>query len=159
MVKTNAARILDRLNLPYQMLTYPVDPEDLRAEITANKLGLPPQQVFKTLILRGSDQGVCLAAIGSHSQLDLRALARLRGDRRIQPVPLHQVQPLTGYIRGGVTALGTRKIYPVYADESITNFDQIAVSAGKRGLMLWLSPQDYLMATSATLAAITQKDA
>lgn len=157
MVKTNAARILDRLNLPYQILTYPVDPEDLRAEITASKLGLPPQQVFKTLVLSGSSQGVCLAVIGADSQIDLKALARLRGDRSVHPVPLNQVQPLTGYIRGGVTALGTSKPYPVYADQTITDFDQIAVSAGKRGLMLWLSPQDYLTATAATLGAITQR--
>ncbi|MBU6230453.1 MAG: Cys-tRNA(Pro) deacylase [Cyanobacteria bacterium REEB459] len=154
--KTNAARILDRLNLPYQILTYPVDPQDLRAEATATKLGLPPQQVFKTLVLRASNQAVCLAVIGADSQIDLKALARLRGDRRIEPVPLNQVQTLTGYIRGGVTALGTSKPYPVYADQTITSFDHIAVSAGKRGLMLWLSPQAYLSATAATLAAISQ---
>jgi Cys-tRNA(Pro)/Cys-tRNA(Cys) deacylase len=99
---------------------------------------------------------VCLAVIPAASQLDLKALATLAGDRRMEVVPLAQVQPLTGYIRGGVTALATKKPYPVYADQTLTGFDQIAVSAGKRGLMLWLSPQHYLTASSAQLGAIAQ---
>lgn len=156
MSKTNAARLLDRLGLPYQVLEYPVDPNDLAAESTAAKLGLPPAQVFKTLVAKGDRQGVCLAVIPGSAQLDLKALATLAGDRKIETVPLKDVQPLTGYIRGGVTALATKKAYPVYVDESILNFDQIAVSAGKRGLMLWLAPQDYLTATRGTLGAIAR---
>ncbi|MGB5972470.1 MAG: Cys-tRNA(Pro) deacylase [Nodosilinea sp.] len=157
MSKTNAARILDRLKLPYQVLEYKVNPDDLTAEGTAEKLGLPPEQVFKTLIARGDRAGVCLVVIPSSAQLDLKALAVLAGDRKTDTVPLKDVQPLTGYIRGGVTALGTKKAYPVYVDEAILAFERIAVSAGKRGLMLWLAPQDYLSATQGTLGALTKK--
>lgn len=154
--KTNAARILDRLKLPYQVLKYDVDPDDLAADSTAAKLGLPPEQVFKTLVARGDRQGVCLAVVPGHAQLDLKALASLARERKVDTVPLKDVQPLTGYIRGGVTALGTKKTYPVYVDESMLTFDQVAVSAGKRGLMLWLAPQDYLTATQATLGPLAR---
>ncbi len=155
-VKTNAARILDRLKLSYDLLEYEVDADDLAAESTAEKLGLPPEQVFKTLVARGDRTGVCLAVIPGSAQLDLKALAVLAGDRKTDTVPLKDVQPLTGYIRGGVTALGTKKGYPVYVDESMFNFDTVAVSAGKRGLMLWLTPQDYLMATQGTTGALAK---
>lgn len=156
MAKTNAARILDRLHLSYQVLEYAVDPEDLAAESTAAKLGLPPQQVFKTLVAKGERHGVCLAVVPGNAQLDLKALALLAGERKVDTVPLKEVQPLTGYIRGGVTALGTKKPYPVYVDESMVAFDQIAVSAGKRGLMLWLAPQDYLAATQGILGSLVR---
>lgn len=155
-MKTNAARILDRLNIPYDLLDYEVDPDDLAAESTADKLGVPPHQVFKTLVVRGDRNGVCLAVIPGNAQLDLKALAALAGDRKSETVALKQVQPLTGYIRGGVTALGTKKAYPVYVDESILSFDNVAVSAGKRGLMLWLSPQDYLTATNGKVGVLAK---
>ncbi|NMF84078.1 Cys-tRNA(Pro) deacylase [Nodosilinea sp. P-1105] len=156
-MKTNAARILDRLQLPYQLLHYEVDADDLAADSTASKLGLPPAQVFKTLVAQGDRQGICLAVIPGDTQLDLKAFAALTGDRKIETVPLKAVQPLTGYIRGGVTALGTKKPYPVYVDESILTFDTIAVSAGKRGLMLWLAPQDYLTATSGQIGRLCRR--
>jgi len=152
--KTNAARILDRLKLPYQVLEYVVDPDDLAAESTAEKLGLPPEQVFKELVAKGDRQGICLAVIPGNAQLDLKALAVLAGGRKTDTVPLKDVQPLTGYIRGGVTALGTKKAYPVYVDAAMLTFETVAVSAGKRGLMLWLTPQDYLTATQARVGAI-----
>lgn len=155
-MKTNAARLLDRLNIPYDLLDYEVDPDDLAAESTADKLGVPPHQVFKTLVVRGDRNGVCLAVIPGNAQLDLKALAALAGDRKSETVALKQVQPLTGYIRGGVTALGTKKAYPVYVDESILSFDNVAVSAGKRGLMLWLSPQDYLTATNGKVGVLAK---
>jgi Cys-tRNA(Pro)/Cys-tRNA(Cys) deacylase len=155
-MKTNAARILDRLNIPYDLLDYEVDPDDLAAESTADKLGVPHHQVFKTLVVRGDRNGVCLAVIPGNAQLDLKALAALAGDRKSETVALKQVQPLTGYIRGGVTALGTKKAYPVYVDESILSFDNVAVSAGKRGLMLWLSPQDYLTATNGKVGVLAK---
>ncbi|HSM84254.1 MAG TPA: Cys-tRNA(Pro) deacylase [Nodosilinea sp.] len=156
MSKTNAARILDRLKLTYEILEYEADPDDLAAESTAEKLGLPAEQVFKTLVAKGDRNGVCLAVIPGSAQLDLKALAVLAGDRKTDTVPLKEVQPLTGYIRGGVTALGTKKNYPVYVDESMLGFDRVAVSAGKRGLMLWLVPQDYLTATQGTVGAIAR---
>ena len=155
-MKTNAARILDRLKIDYNILEYEVDPDDLAAESTADKLGLPHSQVFKTLVARGDRNGVCLAVIPGNGQLDLKALAKLAGDRKSETVALKEVQPLTGYIRGGVTALGTKKDYPVYIDESMLTFDKVALSAGKRGLMLWLSPRDYLTATQGTTGTLTK---
>mgnify|MGYP001795975858 CR=1 FL=1 len=154
--KTNAARLLDRLSLPYELLSYPVDVDDLSADSTAEKLGLMPEQVFKTLVARGDRHGVCLAVIPGNAQLDLKRLAQLSRDRKVETVPLKDVQPLTGYIRGGVTALACKKPYPVYVDEWMEAHDQIAVSAGQRGVMLWLQPQHYLQATSAQVGALIQ---
>ncbi|MEB3272761.1 MAG: Cys-tRNA(Pro) deacylase [Prochlorothrix sp.] len=162
MKKTNAARILDRLQLAYTVLEYSVDPEDLVATSTATKLGLPPEQVFKTLVIRGSGNRhqslgqFYFAVVPGNGHLNLKALAQLTGDRKVEPVPLKDLQPLTGYIRGGVTALGAKKDFPVFGDESLLQFEKIAVSAGKRGLMLWLAPADYMQATGATLGPIAQ---
>jgi Cys-tRNA(Pro)/Cys-tRNA(Cys) deacylase len=155
-MKTNAIRILDTLKIPYQLLSYEVDPEDLAAESTAAKLGLPPEQVFKTLVTRGDRTGICLAVIPGNTQLDLKALARLSGNRKVEPVALKEVQPLTGYIRGGVTALACKRDYPVYVDETIELFEQVAISAGMRGLMVQLAPADYLQAAQATVGSIAQ---
>jgi Cys-tRNA(Pro)/Cys-tRNA(Cys) deacylase len=145
-MKTNAARLLDRLKIPYELLTYEVDPNDLNAEHVAEKLNLPSAQVFKTLVIRGDRHGVCLAVIPADSRLDLKALAKVSGDRKVETVPLKEVQGLTGYIRGGVTALACKKPYPVYLHDSAVLFERIAVSAGKRGTMLMISPADYCQA-------------
>jgi Cys-tRNA(Pro)/Cys-tRNA(Cys) deacylase len=158
-MKTNAVRVLDNLGIAYQLLPYEVDPDDLAAESTAAKVGLPPEQVFKTLVTRGDRSGVCLAVIPGNTHLDLKALAKLSGNRKIEPVALKEVQPLTGYIRGGVTALACKRNYPVYVDETVELFDQIAVSAGTRGIMIQLAPGDYLKAVSATVGAIAQDKA
>jgi Cys-tRNA(Pro)/Cys-tRNA(Cys) deacylase len=155
-VKTNAARILDGMGIAYQLVEYPVDPENLDGETVARKIGLAPDQVWKTLVARGDRHGVCLAVVPVNAQLDPKALARLSGDGRIDLVPLKEVQPLTGYIRGGVTAIATRKAYPVYADELIEVHDRIAVSAGVRGTQILLKPQDYLRATQATVGPIAR---
>jgi Cys-tRNA(Pro)/Cys-tRNA(Cys) deacylase len=154
-MKTNAVRVLDNLEISYHLLPYDVDPEDLAAERTALKVGLPPEQVFKTLVVRGDRTGIFLAVIPSHYQLDLKRLAKLVGDRKIDPVPLKEVQSLTGYIRGGVTALACKRNYPVYVEEVIEIFDQIAVSAGSRGLLVQLTPSDYLRAVNGILGAIS----
>ncbi len=156
MKKTNAVRILDRLKIAYELLEYEVDPDNLAAESTAEKLGLPPEQVFKTLVVRGDRNDICLAVIPGNDQLDLKAIASLSQHKKMETVPLKDVQPLTGYIRGGVTALGCKKPYPVYVHETIIQFDQIAVSAGLRGLMLYLAPTDYLKAVEGTLGAIAK---
>lgn len=153
-MKTNAARILEQHKISYALLEYDVDPADLAAERAAEKLGLPYGQVFKTLVVRGDRHGVCLAVIPANAELDLKALARMTGDRKVDTVPLKEVQPLTGYIRGGVTALGCKKAYPVYLDESALGLDAIAVSAGKRGHMLWLAPGDYLKAVQGTVGVL-----
>ena len=153
-MKINAARILDRLQVAYQLREYEVDPEDLTAQTVARKINLPIEQVFKTLVARGDRNGVCLAVVPGDAQLDLKALARLTGDRKIETVALKEVQPLTGYIRGGVTALGAKRDYPVFVDESALLFDVISISAGVRGTQILVAPQDYVRVTGATLGEI-----
>jgi Cys-tRNA(Pro)/Cys-tRNA(Cys) deacylase len=155
-MKTNAVRLLDNLQIPYELRHYEVDPEHLEAERVAEKIGLPAEQVFKTLVARGDVNGVCFAVIPGDRQLDPKALARLSGDRRTELVTLKEVQPLTGYIRGGVTALAARRDYPVYAEETIELFDQIAVSAGIRGTQIVLAPAHYLRATAARTGPIAR---
>jgi Cys-tRNA(Pro)/Cys-tRNA(Cys) deacylase len=153
-MKTNACRLLDTLGIAYELREYEVDPEDLSAETVAKKVGLPLEQVFKTLVARGDREGVCFAVIPGNCQLDLKALAKVTGDRKIETVPLKEVQPLTGYIRGGVTVFGAKKAYPAFADETIELFDVVSISAGQRGLQILLAPADYLRATQAKIAAI-----
>jgi Cys-tRNA(Pro)/Cys-tRNA(Cys) deacylase len=145
-MKTNAARLLDSLGIPYELRDYEVDPDDLRAESVARKVGLPAEQVFKTLVARGDRSGVVLAVVPGDAELDLKGLARLSGDRKVDTVPLKEVQPLTGYVRGGVTAFGARKDFPVFVDETLELFDVISVSAGVRGTQIFLAPGDYLRA-------------
>jgi Cys-tRNA(Pro)/Cys-tRNA(Cys) deacylase len=157
-MKTNAARILDRLGIRYELRDYEVDPEDLSAESVARKVGMPLDQVWKTLVARGDRTGVLLAVIPGSGQLDLKGLARVSGDRRVETVPLKEVQPLTGYVRGGVTALGAKKDYPVFVDETMELFDVVSVSAGVRGTQILLAPADYLRATGATVGAIARID-
>lgn len=155
MSKTNAARLLDQLGIQYQLREYEVDPEDLAAETVAEKIGLPAEQVFKTLVARGDRNGICLAVIPGDAELNLKALAAASGDRKIQLVPVKELQGLTGYIRGGVTALAGKKDYPVYVDETIELFDVVSVSAGVRGLQILLAPGDYLKATKGIVAALS----
>jgi Cys-tRNA(Pro)/Cys-tRNA(Cys) deacylase len=155
-MKTNAARFLDSLGIPYQLREYEVDPEALDAETVAHKIGLPPEQVFKTLVVRGDRNGVSFAVVPADTELDEKALARLAGDRKVELVPLKEVQPLTGYIRGGVTALAAKKSYRVFVDETAELFDAIAVSAGVRGAQFLLAPKDYLSATNATTGPIAR---
>jgi Cys-tRNA(Pro)/Cys-tRNA(Cys) deacylase len=155
-VKTNATRILDSLGISYELREYEVDPNDLAAETVAAKIGLPAEQVFKTLVVRGDRGGVYLSVIPGNQELDPKALAKLSGDRHVEMVPLKDVQELTGYIRGGVTVLGCKKEYPVYADETIELFDIISISAGRRGMQILLGPQDYLRAVQAVVGAISR---
>lgn len=149
-MKTNAVRLLDNLGIRYELRDYEVREEHLDAESVAAEVGLPPEQVFKTLVARGDRNGVCVAVIPANNELDLKALAKLTGDRKIELVPLKEVQPLTGYIRGGCTALGMKKDYPVYVDETVELFEVISVSAGTRGTQMLLAPTKYLKATQAT---------
>jgi len=155
-VKTNAARILDALGIRYELREYEVDEENLSAESVARKVRLPPEQVFKTLVCRGDHTGVLFAVVPAGAELDFKAAARLCGDRSVEMVALREVQPLTGYVRGGVTVLGARKDYPAYADETIELFDVISVSAGARGTQLLLAPSDYLRATKARTGPLTR---
>ena len=155
-MKTNAARKLDALGIAYELREYEVDPDDLSAETVAAKVGLPCEQVYKTLLARGDRNGCCFAVVPGDAELDLKALAKLTGDRKIDTVPLKEVQPLTGYIRGGVTALAAKKDYPVYLHEDALVFDVISVSAGVRGTQMFLRPDDYARATGAKTGAIAK---
>ena len=156
-MKTNAVRLLDQLGIRHELREYEVNPDDLTAETVARKVGLPAEQVFKTLVARGDRNGVCFAVIPGNCELDPKALAHLTGDRRIEMVSLKEVQPLTGYIRGGVTALAAKKDYPVYADETIELFDVISISAGARGVQVLLAPPDYLRVTNARIGPIARE--
>ena len=155
-MKTNAVRLLETLKVPHEIREYHVDPDDLSAGSVAAKIGLPAEQVFKTLVVKGDRTGVCLAVVPGDRELDLRTMAKLTGDRRVELAPLKEVQPLTGYIRGGVTALAGKKEYPVYVDETAILFDVISVSAGLRGGQILLSPEDYVRIVHGVLGEIAK---
>jgi len=155
-MKTNAARLLDGLGISYELREYEVDPDDLSAETVARKVGLPAEQVYKTLLVRGDRRGLLFAVVAGDAELDLKAMAKASGDRHVAMVPLKEVQPLTGYVRGGVTAFAGKKDYPVIADETMELFDVISVSAGVRGTQILLAPADYLRAAKATVAPIAR---
>ena len=158
--KTNAARLLDSLSIPYELRPYDVDPNDLTALSVARKIGLPPEQVFKTLVTKTSSNEHLFAVVPGDSELDLKKLATAAGTRNVELAALKDVEPLTGYIRGGVTVLAAKKPFPAFADETIELFDILSISAGQRGLQLLLSPADYLRAIgsqgAATLADLTK---
>ena len=155
-MKTNAVRMLDSLGVYYELREYQVDLEDLAAESVAAKIGMPPEQVFKTLLARGDRNGPCFAVVPGNYELDLKSLAKLSGDRKVELVSLKEVQPLTGYIRGGVTVLGAKKDFPVFADETVELWEVISVSAGVRGTQVLLAPSDYLRITGAKLGEISR---
>ena len=155
-MKTNTVRLLDESKIAYELREYNVDPEDLSAETVAAKINLPPEQVFKTLVAKGDRNGACFAVIPGSTELDLKALARLSQNRKIEMAPLKEVQPLTGYIRGGVTALAAKKAFPVFLDETAILFDRISISAGIRGTQILLDPNDFIRLVNAKLGEIAQ---
>lgn len=154
--KTNAARILDALGISYDLVTYEIGDEHLDALEVAERVGVPPEQVYKTLLVRGDRRGPCFAVVAANAELDLKALARATGDRHVELVPLREVTALTGYVRGGVTVLGARKAYPAWVDELFEICDRVSVSAGVRGTQILLAPSDYLRATGASVAPIAR---
>ena len=153
--KTNAARLLDGLGIAYELRGYEVDLDDLSAPAVARKIGLPPEQVFKTLLTQTTPAGHVFAVVPGNAELDLKKLAQAAGVKKAELASLKDVEPLTGYIRGGVTVMGARKPFAAFADETIELFDVISVSAGQRGVQLLLAPTDYLRAAGATLADLT----
>lgn len=155
-MKTNGARFLESLGIAYSLREYEVDPEDLTAVTVARKIGMPLEQVFKTLVTTDGAGSHFFAVIPGDAELDLKKLARAAGVRRAEMVPLQAVQPLTGYIRGGVTVFGARKSFPVFVDETVDLFDEISVSAGVRGTQLILAPRDYIRAADAAVADLTK---
>ena len=154
MKKTNAARYLDRLQIDYKLVECDVDDSDLSAESVAKKVNLPLGQVFKTLVARGDKTGVLLACVPAGTELDLKALASVSGNKKGEMVPVKEIETLTGYIRGGVSPLGTKKRYPLYMDESATMFPFISVSAGVRGCQLFVDPKILSKILEATLSRI-----
>jgi Cys-tRNA(Pro)/Cys-tRNA(Cys) deacylase len=153
--RTNAARLLDTLAIQYELRTYEVDPDDLTAISVARKIGFPPEQVFKTLLAHTNTGEHLFAVIPGDTELDLKKLAHAAKAKKAELTSLKEVEPLTGYIRGGVTVMAAKKPFPSFADETIELFDRISISAGQRGLQIILTPADYLRATSATLADLT----
>lgn len=148
--KTNAARLLDSLKISYRLLEFAVDESDLSAEKAATLLGRPLEQVFKTLVARGDKSGVLIVSIPGNAELDLKALACISGNKKVELVHLKEVQQLTGYVRGAVSPLGIKGNYPRYLDESAFNYPLIITSAGVRGLQIELDPHDLTRAINAT---------
>ncbi len=155
--KTNAARVLDRLGIPYALNTYPVDIDDLSATHVAESMGVDPSCVFKTLVTRGHPNGIAMAVLPGNAELSLKKLAAVFHDKSVEMVPLKEVLPLTGYIRGGCSPVGTKKPYPVCIDESAKNFETIYVSAGQRGLQFVIAPDDLARAVNAVFADIVMR--
>jgi len=155
-MKTNAARLLDQLKISYELRVYEVAEDELDAVSVARKVNMPPEATFKTLVARGDKTGVILACVPGNLELDLKKLATVTGNKKVELVALKEIQPLTGYIRGGVSPLGSKKKYPLFLDQSALNHERISVSAGQRGLQMIISPKDLQQTAEATLADLTK---
>lgn len=155
-MKTIAARILDGLNIPYELRGYEWSEDELDAVTVARKIGLPPEQVFKTLVVRGDKTGILVASIPGNEELNLKALAAASGNKKVEMVHVRELQALTGYIRGGVSPLGMKKHYPYYIDETAEIIDTLAISAGQRGMQILLSGPDLIRATQAKVVPLTK---
>lgn len=153
--KTNAARILDRLGIAYELVEYPVDPDNLAADHIAESLGEPIEQVFKTLVLRGDRSGLFVCVIAGNREVDLKKAAKVSGNKKAEMLPLKELLPNTGYIRGGCTSVGMKKHYPTFFSDDMQNFDQVYVSAGQRGLQFKINPADLARAAEAMFADLT----
>jgi Cys-tRNA(Pro)/Cys-tRNA(Cys) deacylase len=149
MKKTNAVRLLEEAGVLHRWAEYEVDESDLSAESVARKIGMPEERVFKTLALRGDKTGVLLVLIPAGTELDLKAAAEVSGNKRCEMLPLKEVLPVTGYRRGGVSPIGTKKRFPIYLDESALLYEEISLSAGVRGAQILLSPKDLIDVTHA----------
>lgn len=152
--KTNAARILDSLKISYRTHTYEVDPDNLAADHVAELLGQPLERVYKTIVLRGNKTGPIVCVVAGCNEVDLKKAARVSGNKSVEPLPLKELLPTTGYIRGGCTAIGMKKRFPTFVSVELSGYETIFVSAGIRGMQLELTPADYLKATGATPADI-----
>ena len=155
--KTNAARILDRMKIPYSLVEYDVDPDNLAADPVAEELGEPIEQVFKTLVLRGDKNGVFVCVVAGNREVDLKKAAKASGNKKAEMIAMKELLPLTGYIRGGCTSIGMKKKFPTFLSEDALEFPFIYVSAGRRGLQLKLSPTDLLKAADAKAADIASE--
>ena len=152
--KTNAARLLDKAGIPYDLIPYTVDESNLAAEHVAEELGENIEQVFKTLVLRGDRNGLFVCVIPGNFEVDLKVAAKISGNKNCDLIPMKELLPNTGYIRGGCTPIGMKKPYPTFIHESALLYDHIYISAGLRGLQLRISPQDLLDFTGAEIYPI-----
>ncbi|MBQ7334998.1 MAG: Cys-tRNA(Pro) deacylase [Clostridia bacterium] len=157
MQKTNAMRMLDAAKIPYEVLTYTVDENDLSGVHIAEQLGFPMEKMFKTLVAKGDKTGPLVCCIPVAEELNLKAVAALTGNKRIELVPVKELLALTGYIRGGCSPIGMKKQFPTYVDESAMQFEQITVSSGTRGAQLLLSRAALLAFVDAKIAKLTEK--
>ena len=152
--KTNAARLLDRAKVSYRLVPYKFDPDDLAATHVAEELGEPIEQVYKTLVLHGDRNGHFVCGVPGDKEVDLKKAAKVSGNKKAEMIPMKELLPLTGYIRGGCTAIGMKKRFPTYLQQEAAGLEVFYVSAGQRGLQLALSPADYVAYTGCTLCDI-----
>ena len=153
--KTNAARLLDQLKIAYELIPYGVDENDLGAQHIAEQLGQPIEQLFKTLVLRGDKTGLVVCVIPGAAEVDLKKAAKVTGNKKLEMIHVKELQPLTGYIRGGCSPIGMKKPLPTWFHESVMQYDTVYCSAGQRGLQFRLAPQDLVNAAHGTLADLT----
>lgn len=154
--KTNAARLLDKAKISYGLIPYEVDENDLAAGHIAEQLGEPIEQVFKTLVLEGDRTGHFVCVIPGNHEVDLKAAAKVSGNKKCDLIPMKELLPLTGYIRGGCSPVGMKKPFPTYFHSSATQYDYIYISAGVRGLQFRISPADIIGYVRATIADIAR---
>ena len=156
-MKTNAIRLVEQAKIQFDLKYYEVDESDLSGETVAAKIGLPVEQVFKTLITLGDSTGYLFALIPTGTSLDMKAFAKAAGNRKVELVALRDVLTVTGYLRGGVSPIGAKKNFPVFIDETIILWEKISVSAGQRGIQMLMRPDDLIRITNATLCDLIAK--
>ena len=152
--KTNAARLLDKAKVKYELIPYEVDENDLSAPHVAESLGENIDQVFKTLVLHGDKSGYFVCVIPGEHEVDLKLAAKVSGNKKCDLIPMKELRPLTGYIRGGCSPIGMKKPFPTYIHKTCMNFPFIFISAGIRGLQLKLAPQDLINMSRATISVL-----
>ena len=155
-MKTNAVRLIEQQKIPYELREYEIAEDELDAVTVANKIGMPPETVFKTLVARGDRSSIIMACVPANAEIDLKKLAAVSGNKSVELVAVREIQVLTGYIRGGVSPLGAKKHYPLFLDQTALQSKTISVSAGKRGVQILLAPEDLVRASSATLSDLTR---
>ncbi len=155
--KTNAARLLDRAKIPYALIPYEVDESDLAATHVAEQLGEDIATVFKTLILTGDRNGHLVCVVPGNHEVDLKAAARVSGNKKVEMIPMKELLPTTGYIRGGCSPIGMKKRFPTYIHTSALEHEAIYISAGVRGLQIRIAPKDLISYCSAEVAPISQQ--
>jgi Cys-tRNA(Pro)/Cys-tRNA(Cys) deacylase len=150
--KTNALRLAEAAGVAYELRAYAVDESDLSAEHAAQAAGLDPETVFKTIVLRGGRGGCFVCVVPGPYEVDLKKAAKAAGEKSAAPIALKELEPLTGYVRGGCSPVGLKKPLPIYLDETALVFDRISVSAGRRGLQMLVAPAELLRLTGAAIA-------